>query len=222
MTTQAARKRAGRPRRTVGKPAADPRQEILVAASRLFSENSYGGTQLKEIADAAGLQTPSLYHYFSNKDEILQALLNHANKDSEQFVRYIFNGKGRASVKLRNVLVRYVSWLTSGPYAFWFLVGTAPRNATADTEFGQRYEKMADGFRTLLVTAIDEGDFRAIDPDFALHMIWGTVSGAMNMYNFQHISSPEDAANFAIRALARDPQIADEIIHSGLSELTIV
>ena len=48
---------------------------ILDAASDLFTERGYGGTDLRDIAAAIGLRRNSLYRYFPNKDHILLACL---------------------------------------------------------------------------------------------------------------------------------------------------
>ncbi|UGT39066.1 TetR/AcrR family transcriptional regulator [Nocardia yamanashiensis] len=60
------------PRRRAGQT---PRAEILDAAAELFTANGYGNTSTRMIADAVGIRQASLYHHFSAKDDILDALL---------------------------------------------------------------------------------------------------------------------------------------------------
>lgn len=48
---------------------------IIDAASRLFSERGYRGTDLGDIAREIGLARNSLYRYYANKDHILLACL---------------------------------------------------------------------------------------------------------------------------------------------------
>ncbi len=205
MTAETHTRRAGRPRRTDRNHSKDLRHEILVAASRLFCEHGYAGTQLNQIAEAAGLRTPSVYHYFSNKEEMLQELLAYANEDTATFATEILREDGRAADKLRAILVKYVDWLTSSPYALWFLVSAAPRNVVNNSSFGRRYARLESAIEKLVLQAIKDGDFRPIDPRFALHMIWGGVVGAMNYYQFNGVSAPEQTADFIIRALSGDP-----------------
>lgn len=47
------------------------RQGVVDLAAALFDANGYHRTSMAEIAEGAGLRKPSLYHYFSSKDEIL-------------------------------------------------------------------------------------------------------------------------------------------------------
>ncbi len=49
---------------------------ILEAALRLFSEQGYRGTSIREIAEAAGLSTGNLYHHFPDKEALFRTLLD--------------------------------------------------------------------------------------------------------------------------------------------------
>jgi AcrR family transcriptional regulator len=50
------------------------RQAILVAASLLFVEKGFGGTNINDIADAVGMTRTALYYYFPSKESMLEAL----------------------------------------------------------------------------------------------------------------------------------------------------
>ncbi|MDD7965148.1 TetR/AcrR family transcriptional regulator [Actinomycetospora lemnae] len=49
--------------------------ELLEHAGRLFATKGYANTSFQDIADAMGVSRPALYHYVSNKEEILAALV---------------------------------------------------------------------------------------------------------------------------------------------------
>ncbi|MET1132553.1 MAG: helix-turn-helix domain-containing protein, partial [Aeromicrobium sp.] len=70
----------GRPRRT-GVAGADPRREILLAASRLFTEHGYAATTMTQVAREVGLGQSSMYYWFRSKDDLLKALVS-ANRES--------------------------------------------------------------------------------------------------------------------------------------------
>lgn len=50
------------------------RAEILAVAADLFAKNGYERTTVREIGDAAGILSGSLYHHFSSKDQILEEI----------------------------------------------------------------------------------------------------------------------------------------------------
>ena len=56
------------------------RDEILAIAAQLFAERGFAATTVREIADAAGILSGSLYHHFDSKesigDEILSGFIN--------------------------------------------------------------------------------------------------------------------------------------------------
>jgi AcrR family transcriptional regulator len=49
--------------------------ELLEQSARLFATQGYANTSFQDIADAMGISRPALYHYVSNKEEILAALV---------------------------------------------------------------------------------------------------------------------------------------------------
>ena len=48
----------------------EKQQAIINAGYRVFSQNSYKNSPMSEIADAAGISKPLLFHYFHNKKEL--------------------------------------------------------------------------------------------------------------------------------------------------------
>lgn len=50
------------------------RADVIRRATELFDEYGYHTTSMQDIADAVNLAKPSLYHYFSSKDEILHLI----------------------------------------------------------------------------------------------------------------------------------------------------
>ncbi|WP_425101988.1 TetR/AcrR family transcriptional regulator [Tropicibacter sp. S64] len=51
------------------------REEILEHARTLFGERGVDATTMAEIAEAAGVSTPTVFNYFGNKDGILIAII---------------------------------------------------------------------------------------------------------------------------------------------------
>ncbi|MFH5879992.1 TetR/AcrR family transcriptional regulator [Arthrobacter sp. NA-172] len=67
----------GRPRKQQPvRPGATARDEILDAASELFTSQGFANTSTRAIADAVGIRQSSLYHHFGTKDDILAELLD--------------------------------------------------------------------------------------------------------------------------------------------------
>jgi AcrR family transcriptional regulator len=51
------------------------RAEIVAIAGELFATRGYSNTTVREIADAAGILSGSLYHHFDSKESMIEALM---------------------------------------------------------------------------------------------------------------------------------------------------
>jgi AcrR family transcriptional regulator len=83
MTTTAARARREptqqRSRRTV--------RQVLDAAEQIVGTQGVDAATTRAIAERAGVAIPSLYRFFADRDEILDALLEHMTADLDQHAR---------------------------------------------------------------------------------------------------------------------------------------
>jgi AcrR family transcriptional regulator len=65
------------PARRRSRPASSERRDdVLRLASELFAEKGYRATTVRDIADAAGVLSGSLYHHFDSKESIVDELLS--------------------------------------------------------------------------------------------------------------------------------------------------
>ncbi|WP_029115686.1 TetR family transcriptional regulator [Mycobacterium sp. URHB0044] len=71
MTTNAERKRPGRPPGT-----SDNRERILVSARELFARNGIDKTSIRAIASAAGVDAALVHHYFGTKQQLFAAAIH--------------------------------------------------------------------------------------------------------------------------------------------------
>lgn len=56
-------------------PESDRRSMILLRAAPLFAEKGINGCTVRGIADEVGMLSGSLYHHFSSKDDIVEAIV---------------------------------------------------------------------------------------------------------------------------------------------------
>jgi AcrR family transcriptional regulator len=52
------------------------RDELLAIAARLFAEKGFKNTTVRDIADAAGILSGSLYHHFDSKESMVDEILS--------------------------------------------------------------------------------------------------------------------------------------------------
>jgi AcrR family transcriptional regulator len=78
---------AGRARAAAAAGAEGTRELILAGAARLFRQQGYAATTLRQIAEAAGIKAGSIYYHFGSKDEILGVVLDEGIRAVEAAVR---------------------------------------------------------------------------------------------------------------------------------------
>src|SRR3954470_6903924 len=82
---------------------AEQRDRILVVAIDLFARQGFEATGMRAIADAVGVQPATIYHYFSSKEEMIEALISElsetlperiASVPAERTLREVLFGAG--------------------------------------------------------------------------------------------------------------------------------
>jgi AcrR family transcriptional regulator len=91
----------------------DTRQRILEIALRLFTEQGYDGTSLREIADELGVTKAALYYHFRTKEEILQSLMATLQEELRALADWADAQKPGADT--REELLRRAADLAVGP-----------------------------------------------------------------------------------------------------------
>lgn len=64
-----------RGRRSTGNGTSGRRAELLALAADMFAEHGYRATTVRDIADAAGILSGSLYHHFDSKESMVDEIL---------------------------------------------------------------------------------------------------------------------------------------------------
>ena len=80
-------------------------QELLAAALDLFVEKGYAATRLEDVARRAGVSKGTLYLYFENKEELVQAVVRDTIAPAIGVGQAIIAGfEGHSEDLLRNIM----------------------------------------------------------------------------------------------------------------------
>ena len=75
----------------------DRRAVILASAAELFARKGVGATTVREIADAVGMLSGSLYHHFESKDAIVgEILTGYLRAIQDRYAAVLASGKSPA------------------------------------------------------------------------------------------------------------------------------
>lgn len=104
------------------------RQEILDAASRCFVKQGFQNASMASICSEAGMSAGHVYHYFSGKDSIIEAMAERYLQDIQSDFNEIEDGDDPMTV-IKAYLARVSEWNAAGEgLVFLDFVTEAARN----------------------------------------------------------------------------------------------
>ncbi|MEV4045092.1 TetR/AcrR family transcriptional regulator [Streptomyces sp. NPDC049744] len=113
------------------------RQQLIGVALDLFSRRSPDEVSIDEIASAAGISRPLVYHYFPGKLSLYEAALRRASDDLA--ARFVEPREGPLGARLLRVMGRYFDFVDEHGPGFSALmrggpaVGSSTTNALVDS-----------------------------------------------------------------------------------------
>ena len=112
-------------------PEPEKRRAILHAAVRVFAEKGYHGCRIADVARAAGVAYGLVYHYFRNKDELLESVFAEQWTILINALRAIHEGPGTASEKIAGVCGFVMDVFKTAPTAVRVLILEVTRTPNA-------------------------------------------------------------------------------------------
>lgn len=85
------------------------RAQLIDAGAKLFAEHAYEEISMREVAQAAGVSKPLLYHYFPSKIELFKAAVAERATELGQLIEP--SGQGTPVEQLNQVLDAYLAWI---------------------------------------------------------------------------------------------------------------
>ncbi len=128
------RERNGRrptPPATLGESEPEKRRAILHAAVRVFAEKGYQGCRIADVAKQAGVAYGLVYHYFRDKEELLESVFAEQWTLFIQSLRAISEGPGSAAEQLAGVCGFAIDVLRTAPAAVRVLLLEVARTPNA-------------------------------------------------------------------------------------------
>lgn len=81
-----------------------PRGKLLSAAARLFREQGFDRTTVRDIARETGIQSGSLFHHFASKEDILFAVMMEVIRFNTDRLRQAVEGVTDPAEQLRGLI----------------------------------------------------------------------------------------------------------------------
>ena len=193
-------------RKTVGGTAASAlesvhknREKILDTALRLFTLYGVDATPTARISKEAGVSTGTLFHYFPDKDRLVDKLYLSIKKEMAGAVRRNDDPSLPTRERIGQGVLGYIAWGVENPLKVRFLDQCYNYPGIGEDVQKQAYDEFS-WMTGLITSAVSEGLLPDLPAEFHAMMVYRIISGIL-----------------ALIESGTTGMSADEIIENGLA-----
>ncbi len=167
-------------------------REILAKSARLFRKKGYAATSIRDIADAVGMKSASLYNHIKSKQEILRALLLPIAKIYVTSINQVNENSLPAIEKLEQIIRDQIRITIENPDAVslvpdqWVFLENDDKDAEDAKTAYNDYIELRNYYEQLFIKifqeAIDEGALKSVHIEIACFSILSTLRRLYSWY----------------------------------------
>ena len=187
VTRLSGRTRPGNP----GLKGLDRRESIIQASAQIFQRRGYHHTTIEEIAAELFLTKAGVYHYFSSKQEILEAICTRAIDSAEAAVAMGRHSSTNPDVQLRTMLDEYTAALMREPAFSVNMHHLHEVSADVLVELERRRKIIEGMFREVLDEGVRTGVFDVADTRVTVFGMLGALNWIYSWYGREGRLRPE-------------------------------
>ena len=138
---------------------------LLRVAADLFARKGVDATSMADIAEAANLSPPALYHYFANRRELIDEATRFATENILDSIAAVDQSEGSPLARLHDLARRHAEFVEDvGPgtlrFIYWSVLDGAFTPQEDGDEFAAGHRGSAEFFRRVLSEAKSRGEIR--------------------------------------------------------------
>jgi AcrR family transcriptional regulator len=151
---------------------------IFSTARRLFVEQGYTATSMRQVAEQAGIGKATIYHHFADKQAIIQALYDEIAQAMQTTLRVV-SAETKPRKRIRAAAEVGLRFLCESDDILQIVRREIPtmreRFNETSTTFQKEYLKLiVDALRA----GVDKGIFCPLDPNETAQVFWCMLQGA--------------------------------------------
>jgi TetR/AcrR family transcriptional regulator, cholesterol catabolism regulator len=178
-------------------PPTTRRGEILAIAAQVIAERGIKGATVRDIGQAAGILSGSLYHHFESKEQIVLELLMPIVQD--QYDRAVnIRNEGSSQSETLSALIRNSVATTAAHPNESVIVRNEPSTFAENAVLAPLAEvrrKTLVLWLEVVKRGVKAGEFRAdIDPDVVVRAMFDGVLGTTRWFGATRRRKPDDVA----------------------------
>jgi len=180
------------------------RDELLAIAATLFAERGFKNTTVRDIADAAGILSGSLYHHFDSKEAMVDELLDTFQTELWKEYDAITESELSPRAKLEAIVRASFDAIDHHHSEVAIFQNDAAHLLTFErfSYLDERNNKFRALWTGLLQAGVDSGELRAdLDVELVYRFLRDTVWVAVRWYRPGGTLSPSDIADQYLKIL---------------------
>jgi len=176
------------------------REQIIETSRRLFGERGSTEVSMDEIAGQAGVARSTVYVYFANRDELLQACIQSMYDQLQDTIGVMFAQSASPTERLRGLIRGLLERIDESPAFFRLAMATqATSDAAGSAAVGGALMMIGLDMMRLLqdvvVASVESGDFRDdLNHERAVVLIGQQIYGALSIRAGEPDPVPVDQA----------------------------
>jgi len=192
----------------------DRRKTILRAAVEVFARKGYHGCRIADVAREADVAYGLVYHYFRNKEELLQLVFETGWGGFVVRIREAAEGPARLDAKVKRIFQVAFDGYRADPRGVRVLVLEFARGpGTGEANRRGAFAEMMDITRVMFERARFKGELRPeLDPSLCAALLFGAVEMGLTSL----VVGLLDGRDEALLARAQS-QLADTFLYGTLA-----
>lgn len=177
------------------------REAVLSAAVRLFNLKGFHATSLDDVAAILGVTKPTIYHYFSNKDEILFECVNRGLTAISEATEVGNNLRGTGLERLKILLTDYAYCMMQDYGACVTRTSDNELSKESRARFRELKRLIDLKVRNVVSEGIADGSIAPGDPRLITFTITGALNWIARWYDPQGDMTRDDIAQGTVATL---------------------
>jgi len=169
------------------------KDQIVAVAQNMFRERGYAATSMREIAKEVGVEPASIYSHFKSKDERLKYICFLIADEFFEVQEPILNSMSNPIEKLKRMIAEHIGVIMHNLDAatVFFIEWSFMKNSDL-SKFIKLREQYEKGFRDVIQDGITSGDFRMMDVNFTVRLLFSVMNGIHEWYKASGKVSPDE------------------------------
>ena len=182
---------------------ASNRDAILVAARAVFAELGYGGATVRDIIRRTDLATGTFYNYFTNKEEVFEALSNETGEELRALLSEARKQAGNFEQFIEASYLTYFTYYAENPETYRLMRSNRGRDGDNSNMQGPQVTAGLAEMRQDIERAMKLGMTPENDAGFLTATIGGVAFAILDEMMERNPIDPQRAARFATNLFMR-------------------